>query len=490
MANERAQWNSRYAFMMAMMGSAIGIGNIWRFPKVLYSYGGGTFIIPYLCAFVLLGVCLSLVEYGVGNKFKSSIATIFKSIKPQFEFVAWFICIVVFLIVTYYMVIIGWDAIYFVLSFTKAWGADPNTYFSTTLLHSTNSISGIFTIVPVVITSVVVLWVAIWATVRRDLNSGIAKISNILMPLLIVMIVIIVVFSLTLPGATIGYSKIFSPDWSALTDLNVWLAAFGQILFSLGLGEGLALTYTSYLKDGNDLISTGVSVVSCNSAFEIFNAFGVFSILGFMTYSSGIPFDKLVTDGSGLAFVVFPQVLNVMGPFAYLIGPIFFLSILFAGLTSVFAMLEPLSSSLSEKFDIERKKAAGIVCLVGAVISLIFTTGAGSMLLNVFDTFLSNFGLLTATLVECLIFGWIYKFDDIVEVLNKHSRFTLGKTYKFIIKILLPLILIVLWINGVYSLITAETFTNQMIMIVLFVVIVAVPLVLTKLSPRIKAVNS
>ncbi|MEE1133147.1 MAG: sodium-dependent transporter, partial [Methanobrevibacter sp.] len=307
---KKQEWNSNLAFMMAMIGSAVGLGNIWRFPNVLYSNGGGSFMIPYIVSLFLLGISFVLVEYAVGFKFKKSIARILYSIKDKLEPVAWFILLIVFLITTYYVCVVAWDFIYIILSFTKAWGANPDLYFANNVLHATESVSGIFTIVPNVLISVFIIWLIAWLIIKRDLNDGIGKVSQILLPLLCLIVVGIVIFSLTLPGASLGYTQIFNPDWSALTNLDVWLAAFGQIVFSLSLGMAIAMTYASYLPEGSKLVDNAIIVAFSNSGFEVFNSIGIFSILGFMALSSGVPFNELVTEGTGLAFVVFPQVFN------------------------------------------------------------------------------------------------------------------------------------------------------------------------------------
>ena len=478
---KKQEWNSNLAFMMAMIGSAVGLGNIWRFPNVLYSNGGGSFMIPYIVSLFLLGISFVLVEYAVGFRFKKSIARILYSIKEKLEPIAWLILLIVFLITTYYVCVVGWDFIYIILSFTKAWGANPDLYFANNVLHATDSVSGLFTIVPNVLVSVFVIWFIAWAIIRRNLNEGIGKVSQILLPLLCLIVVGIVVFSLTLPGASIGYTQIFTPDWSALTNLDVWLAAFGQIVFSLSLGMAIAMTYASYLPEGSKLVDNAIIVAFSNSGFEVFNSIGIFSILGFMALSSGIPFNELVTEGTGLAFVVFPQVFNIMGPAAYVVGPLFFICILFAGITSVIALLEGVCYSISEKFLIERKKTATVVCIIGFLISCIFATGIGSTILGVFDAYLNNFALLFAVLLECIIFGWIYKFDDLIDTLNQHSSIKVGKTWKTVIKYILPICIGGLWIQGIYSTISTADGLSITIMAILTVVLIVVPIIFAKL---------
>ena len=478
---KKQEWNSNLAFMMAMIGSAVGLGNIWRFPNVLYSNGGGSFMIPYIVSLFLLGISFVLVEYAVGFKFKKSLARILFAVSKKLEPVAWFILLIVFLITTYYVCVVGWDLIYIFLSFTKAWGSNPDLFFTNSVLHSTTSMSGLFTIVPAVLGSVFAIWFIAWFILKRDLNEGIGNVSKILLPLLCIIVVVIVAFSLTLPGASIGYTQIFRPDWSALTNLDVWLAAFGQIVFSLSLGMAIAMTYASYLPEGSKLVDNAVIVAFSNSGFEVFNSIGIFSILGFMTLSSGIPFNELVTSGTGLAFVVFPQVFNTMGPAAHIIGPLFFICILFAGITSVIALLEGVCYSISEKFLIERKKTATVVCIVGFLISAIFATGIGSTLLGIFDGYLNNFALLFAVLLECIIFGWIYKFDDLIETLNNNSKIQVGKTWKTVIKYILPICIAGLWIQGVYSTVSEANSLSTTVMLILTVILIVVPAIFAKL---------
>lgn len=478
---KKQEWNSNLAFMMAMIGSAVGLGNIWRFPNVLYSNGGGSFMIPYIVSLFLLGISFVLVEYAVGFKFKKSLARILFAVSKKLEPVAWFILLIVFLITTYYVCVVGWDLIYIFLSFTKAWGSNPDLFFTNSVLHSTTSMSGLFTIVPAVLGSVFAIWFIAWFILKRDLNEGIGNVSKILLPLLCIIVVVIVAFSLTLPGASIGYTQIFRPDWSALTNLDVWLAAFGQIVFSLSLGMAIAMTYASYLPEGSKLVDNAVIVAFSNSGFEVFNSIGIFSILGFMTLSSGIPFNELVTSGTGLAFVVFPQVFNTMGPAAHIIGPLFFICILFAGITSVIALLEGVCYSISEKFLIERKKTATVVCIVGFLISTIFATGIGSTLLGIFDGYLNNFALLFAVLLECIIFGWIYKFDDLIETLNNNSKIQVGKTWKVVIKYILPICIAGLWIQGVYSTVSEANSLSTTVMLILTVILIVVPAIFAKL---------
>ena len=432
-----------------------------------------------------MGISFVLVEYAVGFKFKTSLAKILYNIHKKLEPVAWMVLTIVFLITTYYICVVGWDLIYLILSFTKAWGANTDLYFAQNVLHATDSINGIFKIVPNILISIIVIWLIVWVIIKTNLNDGIGKASRILLPILCLIVVIFVIYSLTLPGAYIGYSQLFHPNWSALTDSDVWLAAFGQIVFSLSLGMAIALTYASYLPEESKLVDNALIVAFSNSGFEVFNSIGMFSVLGFMAMTSGIAFNDLVTEGTGLAFVVFPQAFNVMEA-GSILGPLFFLCILFAGITSAIALLEGICYSISEKFDFSREKSATIVCIVGGLISIIFTTTSGSYILEVFDAFLNNFALLFAVLLECIIFGWVYDFDELINTLNKDSRIHVGKLWKIVIKFILPICIFCLWIQGIYSTLSEEKLVNIVIRIILLIVIIVLPIILSKLPAKNK----
>ena len=301
--SQQAQWDSSIAFIFAMIGAAVGLGNIWRFSYVLYSNGGGSFFIPYLIAIAIMGIPFLILEYGVGFSFKDSFSNIMKKINPKFEIVAWILVLFVFIVVIYYMVILSWDLVYLGSSFTFSWGTDAANYFVNTVGGSSNLSDASFLLIPTTI-GVLLLWVVLWFISHRNVDKGIGKVSKILIPALFVIMGFIIIYALTLPGAGIGINTLLTPDWAKLTDVNIWLAAFAQIIFSLSMGQAIALTYASYLPENSKLIDNVLIVVASNSLFEICTAFGVFSILGYMSYTGGTPMVQLITEGTGLIFVV------------------------------------------------------------------------------------------------------------------------------------------------------------------------------------------
>ena len=480
---EKLQWDSSASFIFAMIGAAVGLGNIWRFSYVLYSNGGGSFFIPYFCAIAIMGIPFLILEYGIGFSFKDSFSNVLKSINSKFEYIAWMLILFVFIVVCYYMVIISWDLVYFISSFSFSWGTDPTLYFSDVVGGNSNLANAGVLLIPTAI-GVFLMWIVLWFISHKDLNDGIGKVSKVLIPALFVMMALIIFYAFTLPGHMIGIDALIRPDWSSLLDINIWLAAFAQILFSLSMGQAIAITYASYLPENSKLTDNVLVVVAANSLFEIFTAFGVFSILGFMSLHSGIRLGDLVSEGTGLVFDGFPMIFNVMGPIARFLAPLLFLAILFAGITSALGIFEPMLSSISNKFYLSRKKATTILCIVGCAISLLFTTGIGSYLIGIVDSFVNEFGILFLIGVQCIIFAWFYKIEDLIPILNQNGRIKVGKKWVFVIKYILPVLIFGMWIYGLYDLFMNASAIELIIYLIVIGVVLAFSFILTRLKPK------
>ena len=479
---QQGQWDSSLAFIFAMIGAAVGLGNIWRFSYVLYSNGGGSFFIPYFIAIAIMGIPFLILEYGVGFSFKESFSKIMRKIKPEFEIIAWILVLFVFIVTIYYMVILSWDLVYLLSSFTFNWGTDTAAYFVNTVGGSSNLADASFLLIPTTV-CVLLLWIVLWFISHRNVDKGIGKVSKILIPALFVIMAIIIVYALTLPGAGIGIDTLLTPDWSMLGNVDIWLAAFAQIIFSLSMGQAIALTYASYLPENSKLIDNVLIVVASNSLFEICTAFGVFSILGFMSFTNGTPMVQLITEGTGLVFIVFPMIFNIMGPIGRILAPMLFLAILFAGVTSALGFFEPMLNSTSAKLGWSRKKTATILSVIGCFFSLILTTGISSYLVGIIDSFVNEFGILLLIGIQCIIFAWFYGVEHFLPALNEHSTFKVGKTWTFVIKYLLPVVLIIMWIAGIISLFSNAKSFEIMVDLIIIIAVLVSSFVLTRIKP-------
>ena len=482
---DKNEWGSNLSFLLAMIGSAVGLGNIWRYPYVLYSNGGGAFFIPYIVAILIMGIPFLILEYGVGYNFKSSFPKAVKSISNKWEYLGWFLPVAVFMILIYYSAILGWDGFYVIISAFKGWGADPNAYFTGSFLQANDTLGGLGTFVPFVAIAMLVGWVIMWVISHTDLEKGLGRVSKVLVPLLFAIMIFIVLFSLTLPGAGIGLAELYNPDWSLLLNFNIWMAAFGQMIFSLSLGMSIAFTYASYTKDDSDLVSNALWVTVANCGFENFAAIGVFSILGYMSLQSGVAVPDLVTQGTGLVFIVYPTVFNVLGDWASVIGPLFFFTVYLAGLTSILSTIEPLSFSIQNKFGWSRNKTMTILCVFGAAVSMIYATAMGSYILGIADTFVNQIAILIGVIFECIIFAWIFKAENIIPKLNAKSKsIKLGKWWLVVVKYVLPIFIAIVWIGGILEVISSGSMLELAILVILTVILLGATFIFTKLPAK------
>ena len=482
---DKNEWGSNLSFLLAMIGSAVGLGNIWRYPYVLYSNGGGAFFIPYIVAILIMGIPFLILEYGVGYNFKSSFPKAVKSISKKWEYLGWFLPVAVFMILIYYSAILGWDGFYVIISAFKGWGADPNAYFTGSFLQANDTLGGLGTFVPFVAIAMLVGWVIMWIISHTDLEKGLGRVSKVLVPLLFAIMIFIVLFSLTLPGAGIGLAELYNPDWSLLLNFNIWMAAFGQMIFSLSLGMSIAFTYASYTKDDSDLVSNALWVTVANCGFENFAAIGVFSILGYMSLQSGVAVPDLVTQGTGLVFIVYPTVFNVLGDWASVIGPLFFFTVYLAGLTSILSTIEPLSFSIQNKFGWSRNKTMTILCVFGAAVSMIYATAMGSYILGIADTFVNQIAILIGVIFECIIFAWIFKAENIIPKLNAKSKsIKLGKWWLVVVKYVLPIFIAIVWVGGILEVISSGSMLELAILAILTIILLGATFIFTKLPAK------
>jgi len=484
------EWGSNLSFILAMIGSAVGLGNIWRFPYVLYKNGGGAFYIPYLFALLIFGIPFLILEYTVGYHFKASFAKSLTKISSKFQLLGWIVPLCTSGIMVYYAAVIGWIAIYVVLSFYKGWGDSTGEFFGVTLLKSTEEASGLFKFVPIILGAMVGSWLLIWFISHRNLEKGLGKVSKLLVPILFVIMIFIVIYSLTLEGASIGLNKLFKPDWKSLGKFSIWTSAFGQIIFSMSLGVGMAFTYAGYSKQTTDLVSNAVTVALTNSLFENFCALGVFAILGHMANVKNMTMDQLeeegiVTGGPGLVFIAYPAVINVLGKFGYVLGPLFYITVFLAGLTSILSMVEPISFCIQNKFNVTRKQSATCVILVCAILSLMFSTKYGSTLLDYVDTYINNIIALFFTILECIVFGWVFNVNGVIATLNERSKsIKVGTWWLVIIKAILPLCILVFWVgNFIDDVIKKGTTPKIIVFIATAAIMVAISTLFTLLKP-------
>lgn len=460
---DRGAFSGRTTFIFAAIGSAVGLGNIWRFPAVAYENGGGAFILPYLIALLTAGIPLLFLDYAIGHRWRGSAPVAWRRFRRWTEFIGWWQVLIALIIALYYALILAWATNYTIFSFDQRWGDDAGAFFGkyTQALEGADATIA-FDYVPAVLISMIVVWLAVIVVMALGVQKGIAASSAIFIPLLIIMFVILVVRSLFLPGAIDGLDAFFTPNWAALTDPKVWIAAYGQIFFSLSVAFGIMLTYASYLKKKTDLTGSGLVVGFANSGFEILAGIGVFSALGFMAQAQGVAIDEVVTSGVGLAFIAFPTIISE-APAGALIGVLFFGSLVLAGFTSLISIVEVIIAAVQDKFGLARVPATLAVSIPLAVVStVLFSTTMGLPLLDVMDKWVNEYGIVAAAAVSTIIVSYVLRgLPTLRDHLNLRGSFPIGWIWMVCVAVIAPLVLGVSLILSTIDLVTSgETYSG------------------------------
>lgn len=426
-APKRETFSGRNAFIMAAIGSAVGLGNIWRFPYTTYENGGGAFIIPYLIALLTAGIPLLFLDYAIGHRHRGGAPLSYRRFSPHFEVFGWWQMMVNVIIGLYYAVVLGWAASYTYFSINGAWGDKPIDFFIGEFLKMGDIKNGVsFEFVGMVTGPLIAMWIIALGVLSLGVQKGIAKVSSVLMPVLVIMFIALVIYSLFLPGAEKGLDALFTPDWSKLSNPSVWIAAYGQIFFSLSICFGIMVTYASYLKKESDLTGSGLVVGFANSSFEVLAGVGVFAALGFIATAQGQEVSEVAKGGIGLAFFAFPTIIN-KAPFGEVLGVLFFGSLTFAALTSFISVIEVIISAIQDKLRVRRVKVTFIVGVPMMLVSvLLFGTTTGLPMLDVFDKFVNYFGIVAVAFVSLIAIVANEKLGLLGDHLNETSSFKVG----------------------------------------------------------------
>ncbi|WP_433744189.1 sodium-dependent transporter [Falsibacillus pallidus] len=440
--DNRPQWGTRAGFVLAAIGSAVGLGNIWRFPGTAYDNGGGAFFLPYLFALLTAGIPLLILEFTIGHKHRGSAPLSYARVRRGAEWMGWWQVAIAFVISTYYSVIIAWAMSYSVFSFKLSWGQGDTVNFLVSDYLKVAKAGEVGSLVPGVLIPLIITWVVTLAILFAGVKKGIEKANKIMIPALVVLFLIIVVRALTLEGAVDGLNAFFKPNWDMIAKPQVWVAAYGQIFFSLSIAFAIMVTYSSYLPKKSDITNNAFITGFANSSVELLAGIGVFAALGFMAHQQGVPVDKVVSSGVILAFAVFPEIINQFPALNGLFGFLFFFCLVLAGLSSLISIVETFIAGVQEKFNVSRKLAVSVGGGLSALISLFFATQGGLNFLDVTDEFINQFGVALAGLFEVVFFAWFVKqLNPLKQHADAISDIKLGAWWKICLSIITPIVL-------------------------------------------------
>lgn len=437
---KRGGFGGKIAAILAAAGSAIGLGNIWRFPYITSENGGGAFIIIYLGCILLLGLPLLIAEFAVGHNSKSNPIDAFSKIRKGWGWLGAAGLISVTLIMGYYFVISGWTLNYALASATNSIGGDYGAFFTTFTTATWKPL--IYTYIFIIANHFIII---------GGVQGGIEKASKIMMPLLFVILIVLAIYSLWLPEGREALGNVFTPDFSKVSG-KTFLDAMGQAFFTLSIGMGAMLIYGSYFKKGTKLAGTAISVVSLDTIVALTAAIIIFS--------AGVENES----GMQLAFVAMPKVFASM-PAGNIWAMLFFLLLALAALSSTISMHEAVTSYFVEKRGMSRNKSAWIVTFIALVLATAASLSlgdwsefkvAGMNFFSLLDNFTAIVMLPLLGILTSVFVGWVWKRDDMRAELTAEGGVDKA-TYpviRFLLRYVCPVLVSVVFVFGIYDFIS------------------------------------
>ena len=434
MEDKRPSWTSRYTFILAAIGSAVGLGNIWRFPYIMGQNGGAVFLLIYLALILTICFIPLFAELTMGKITKKECVGAFESINPKFKILGIMNPVTGILISSFYFIVGGWIINYIYLGLKNTQIENFSEYFT---LLTQNSVQACFY-------TLVFLFLCIFFT-ARGIKKGIELANNVLMPLFALILVGLIIFALQLPNAHLGLEYMFKPDFTKVNG-QMFLAALGQALFTLSIGMGALLTYGSYIKEDKSIAKTTYTIIFSDTLFAL--------LAGIMLFPAIFSFGLEPNSGAGLVFVTLPYIFSQI-PFGNIVSVAFFVLLLAAAITSGISILEVPVATISERLKMTRAKASYWVFLIIAAIAVPATLSLGDSsefrilgknLFDFLDFSTSNILMPLNAFFLCVVSGWFLKIRGEEFIKNKF----ISKMFDIGLKFIVPAILLLLLYVGLH----------------------------------------
>ena len=451
----RDKWSSRSTFILAAIGSAVGLGNAWRFPGLASKYGGGAFLFVYLLAMLVIGIPLLMLEIAVARRTKQGAPGSMRALNKKAESVGWIAVSNGIGISIYYAAVFAWVIMMFFMSF-KFMNMTDDTEAASSLwantIKTTGTTSGFTTIAWPVLICLVIAWALCYFCIRNG-TTTVGKVVKYTVSLPVICLLVLAVRGFTMPGAMDGVAKLFIPKWSALTDSNLWIDAIGQVFYSLSTSMAIMFAYGSFLDS-----KANIAVDSMIIAFSDMIISVLAGIVMFTTMAGVGMLDNMSASGIATAFIIYPQAivkLSGSGVVNMLFAFVFYFCLITLAIDSLFSIVEGVSTALSDKFKLNKKKTTLTICLIEGVISLIYVTGAGLAVLDIVDYFINSYTLILTGILEVIVAGWFFQTTKILEQINKNTKSFFMPNVWFIpsIKFISPAVLSGLFVWNIVSLV-------------------------------------
>lgn len=455
---KRDSWGSRSQFILAAIGSAVGLGNAWRFPGLAAKHGGGAFLMVYLLAMLVIGIPFLMMEISIGRKMHRGVPGAFRAIKKSTEPVGWFAVSNAFVISVYYAVVFAWVIMMAFASYKFASLTGDSATASgiwADMIKTTGTTSGYGTISFPVLGCLVIAWILIYACIRNGAGT-VGKVVKYTVFLPVICLVILCVKGMLMPGAMAGLTKFFVPDFSSLSKADIWIDAIGQVFYSLSIMMAIMVAYGSFLKEDSNIAKDAVIIAFSDFAISVLSG-----IVLFTTMSGTGQLDNMTDSGISTAFIVYPQsivLLTNSGVANAIFAFVFYFCLCTLAIDSAFSIIEGVSTAVSDKFHLSHKKTTLALCIIASILSLWFVTGGGLAWLDIVDKWCNAYSLILVGILEAITIGWLFDPKKVLKEVNRNTQSFKMPAWWFVtsIKIFAPITLAGFFIWNIVDLFTNE----------------------------------
>lgn len=451
----RGSWSNRMTFILAAIGSAVGLGNAWRFPGLAAKHGGGVFILVYVIAMFAFGIPLLMMEISIGRKMRAGAPSALRGVNKKFEPIGWAATTNAFFISSYYAVVFAWVILMTLCSFKFAGITSVEQakgLWSELIMASINleeiefSLHGFDRISTLVFVCLIIAWALIYYCIRNGAHS-VGKVVKYTVFLPVVCLLIMAGKGVFMPGAIEGIKKMFIPDFSALSNPQLWTDAFGQVFYSLSIMMAIMFAYGSFLDDKSNIAVDSIIISLSDLAISL-----LAGVVMFTTMAGTGKLDMMSPSGIATAFIFYPQAiasLTNVGWINAIFAFVFYFCLCTLAIDSAFSIIEGVATAISDKYKTGKKKTTIICCVLSMCISFIFITGAGPALLDIVDNWCNNYNMIIIGILESVAIGWCFKLSKVLDEVNRNTqKFKMpGWWFKISIKFIAPIALtiMVIW---------------------------------------------
>ncbi len=444
-------WSSRWVFILAAIGAAAGLGNLWRFPYMVYENGGGAFLFAYLLILFCFGLPLVIMEVAFGQRAQTEIVQAYNNVAGRIgRFVGWLVICIIALVIGYYATIVAWGVDFFMASPTLAWGNDAQGFFNERILNLSADVDTWGGFSRPVILGLIMTYLGVYFSIYKGIKS-VGAVVKWTVPLPFVLLFILFLNSLSLEGAMTGFAYFLVPDWSQLAELTLWKEALSQAFFSMNIGLALTIMYASFNPQRQSIMQSGILIALGDALVSIMAGLAIFGTLGWMAHSQSMNIESVVTAGPTLAFVTFPTALSLLPFGAKLFAMMFFLAILMLAIDSLFAMVECVSVTLRRQFPVltkySRERWTQMLCVVCFLWSLCFAGGNGLYRLDILDHYLFAHLFYLGIWLQLLIIGWMLPIEKLRLYINHVSKSEIPEVFNTLVKYIAPTVFMLLYFS-------------------------------------------